>query len=73
MAYSEAKVKNGEYTLWGYQQFYGAVDITVDETSFFNAFTAEVPNALSPLVTGIKIPDMNVTRNGGDGGPITPN
>jgi hypothetical protein len=73
VAYSEAKVKNGEYTLWGYQQFYGAVDITVDETSFFNAFTAEVPNALSPLVTGIKIPDMNVTRNGGDGGPITPN
>jgi hypothetical protein len=73
VAYSEAKVKNGEYTLWGYQQFYGAVDITVDETAFFNAFTAEVPNALSPLVTGIKIPDMNVTRNGGDGGPITPN
>ena len=38
-----------------------------------NAFTAEVPNALNPLATGIKIPEMNVTRSGGDGGPITPN
>ncbi len=73
VAYSEDKVKNGQYTLWGYQQFYGAADITVAETSFFNTFTAEIPNALNPLVTGIKIPDMNVTRNGGDGGPITPN
>ena len=73
VAYSEDKVKNGQYTLWGYQQFYGAADITTEETSFFNTFTAEIPNALNPLVTGIKIPDMNVTRNGGDGGPITPN
>lgn len=73
VAYSEDKVKNGEYTLWGYQQFYGPVGITTEEQSFFNAFTAEVPNALNPLTTGIKIPEMNVTRNGGDGGPITPN
>ncbi len=73
VAYSEDKVKNGQYTLWGYQQFYGAADITVAETSFFNTFTAEIPNALNPLTTGIKIPEMNVTRNGGDGGPITPN
>jgi hypothetical protein len=73
VAYSEANVKNGSYTLWGYQQFYGPIGITTEEQSFFNSFTAEIPNALSPLVTGLKIPDMNVTRSGGDGGPITPN
>jgi len=73
VAYSEANVKKGAYTLWGYQQFYAAADATAAETSFFNTFTAEIPNALNPLATGIKIPEMSVTRNGGDGGPITPN
>lgn len=73
VAYSEDNVKNGQYTLWGYQQFYGPIGITGGEQTFFNNFTAEIPNALNPLTTGIKIPEMNVTRNGGDGGPITPN
>jgi hypothetical protein len=73
VAYSEDNVKNGQYTLWGYQQFYGPTIFTPGEQSFFDTFTAEIPNALNPLSTGIKIPEMNVTRNGGDGGPITPN
>ncbi|MCB1206090.1 MAG: hypothetical protein KDN18_17650 [Verrucomicrobiae bacterium] len=72
-AYSEDNVKNGRYSLWGYQQFYGPIGITQAEQDFFDGFTAEIPNALNPLTTGIKIPEMNVTRNGGDGGPITPN
>jgi hypothetical protein len=73
MAYSEDNVKNGQYTLWGYQQFYASADITAAEQVFFDAFTAAIPATLDPLVTGIPIPDMNVTRVGGDGGPITPN
>ncbi len=73
VAYSEENVKNGSYTLWGYQQFYGPLGITAGEQTFLDTFTAEIPNALNPLSTGIKIPDMNVTRNGGDGGLITPN
>lgn len=73
VAYSENNVKNGSYTLWGYQQFYGPIGITVDEQTFFDTFVAEIPNALNPLTTGIKITEMNVTRNGGDGGPVTPN
>jgi len=73
MAYSEDNVKNGQYTLWGYQQFYASADITAAEQVFFDAFTAAIPATLDPLVTGIPIPDMNVTREGGDGGPITPN
>lgn len=71
--YSEDNVKNGSYTLWGYQQFYINTTPTADETAFFNLFVNEIPNALNPLTTGIKIPEMNVTRNGGDGGPVTPN
>lgn len=73
MSYSEDKVKNGQYTLWGYQQFYASADITAAEQIFFDAFTAAIPATLDPLVTGIPIPSMNVTREGGDGGPITPN
>lgn len=72
MAYTEDNVKNGRYTLWGYQQFYKAANPTAGEDIFFDAFTAAIPPTLDPLVTGIPIPDMNVTRQGGDGGPITP-
>jgi len=71
--YSSDNVQNGSYTLWGYQNFYGPIGITVGEQSFFDTFVAEIPNALDPLANGITIPDMNVTRNGGDGGPVTPN
>ncbi|MBL9155233.1 MAG: hypothetical protein JNK37_22310 [Verrucomicrobiales bacterium] len=71
-AYSEENVKNGQYSLWGYQQFYGSVDITAGEQTFFNAFTAAIPATLDPIVTGIPISEMNVTRFGGDGGIILP-
>lgn len=71
--YTEANVKNGAYTLWGYQQFYGSVDITTAEQAFFNAFKVELQTNLSPLSTGIKTSEMNVTRSGGDGGIVTPN
>lgn len=70
--YSEVNVKNGAYTLWGYQQFYGPIGITAGEQTFFDTFVAEIPNALTPT-TGFKIPEMNVERFGGDGGPIFPN
>jgi hypothetical protein len=71
--YTFENVTNGQYTLWGYQQFYGSVDITPEEQAFFDAFVAGIPAELDPLSTGIPSTDMNVTRNGGDGGPITPN
>lgn len=71
--YSEANVKNGAYSLWGYQNFYGSVDITTAEQSFFDAFVVAIQPNLNPLSTGIRTNEMNVTRNGGDGGIITPN
>jgi hypothetical protein len=72
MAYSEEKVKNGQYSLWGYQWFYKSADSTAGEDAFFDAFTSAIPATLDPLLTGLPIPDMNVTRQGGDGGLILP-
>lgn len=71
--YSFENVTNGHYTLWGYQQFYRATDATSGEEDFYNAFAAAIPAQLDPLSTGIPTSEMNVTRSGGDGGPITPN
>lgn len=71
-AYTEDHVKNGQYSLWGYQQFYGSTDITNAEQDFFDAFVAAIPDTLDPIVTGIPISEMNVTRFGGDGGIILP-
>jgi hypothetical protein len=68
--YSEDKVKNGAYTLWGYQWFYQAPSITAAETTFRDVFLGVIPANLGSAA--IPIPDMNVTRSGGDGGPILP-
>jgi len=68
--YSEAAVKNGTYSLWGYQWFYQAPSITATETTFKNVFTATIPANLGSAA--IPITSMNVTRSGGDGGPILP-
>jgi hypothetical protein len=68
--YSEANVKNGAYSLWGYQQFYQAASPTAAETTFDTAFRASIPNNMG--TAGIPIPDMTVVRTGGDGGPIAP-
>lgn len=68
--YSDDAVKNGAYTLWGYQWFYQAPSITAAETTFRDVFTATIPANLG--TAAIPIPQMNVTRSGGDGGPILP-
>jgi hypothetical protein len=70
VAYSVDKVKEGTYTLWGYQWFYQAPSITADQTTFRTAFTGVIAANLG--TAGIPIPDMHVTRSGGDGGPILP-
>jgi hypothetical protein len=69
--YSEENVKNGAYSLWGYQQFYMANSPTVQETTFDTAFRAVIPNYMG--TAGIPITTMTVTRSNGDGGPISPN
>ena len=68
--YSEANVKNGTYSLWGYQQFYQAAGPTSAEVTFDAAFRNAIPDNMG--TAGIPIPQMTVTRTGGDGGPIAP-
>jgi len=68
--YSDDAVKNGAYTLWGYQWLYQASSITANETTFRDVFLSTIPANLGSAA--IPIPQMNVTRSGGDGGPILP-
>jgi hypothetical protein len=70
VAYSLDKVREGAYSLWGYQWFYQAPSITATEQTFRDVFVAAIPATLGSIA--IPIPDMNVTRSGGDGGPILP-
>jgi hypothetical protein len=73
VAYSENAVRNGSYSLWGYQQLYMGNSPTTAETTFDTRLRALVPVDLIANAAGIPIPDMAVTRTGGDGGPIFPN
>ena len=69
--YSEANVKSGAYTLWGYQQLYIGTAPTTAETTFDTQLRATVPANMGSA--GIPITQMSVTRTGGDGGPVFPN
>lgn len=69
--FSADNVKNGLYSMWGYQQFYLGVNPTPEETAFDTAFRNAIPSTLNGI-DAIPIPDMNVDRFGGDGGPILP-
>lgn len=70
--YSVENVRNGSYTLWGYQQLYTAASIPAGVTTFDTALRAAIPGSLT-AATGIAIPTMKVTRFGGDGGIVQPN
>jgi hypothetical protein len=69
--FSAANVKNGRYSLWGYQQFYLDNDSTSAQVTFDTAFRAALPATLNGI-DAIPLTDMAVNRSGGDGGPITP-
>jgi len=69
--YSEENVRNGSYTLWGYQQFYLAPDATQSEIDFDTALRNSIPNTMGNA--GIPIPSMRVTRATIDGGLVSPN
>ena len=73
VTYSELDVKNGTYSLWGYQQLYLGNSPTSAETTLDARLRALVPVDLVANNAGIPIPNMAVTRTGGDGGPIFPN
>ena len=73
VAYSEENVKNGKYSLWGYQQFYQKLAaLTANEQTFKTALINAIPSTLTATGAGIPEPQMRVVRAGGDGGPIFP-
>ncbi len=70
--YSVENVRNGSYTLWGYQQLYTAPNLNPAETSFDTALRNAIPNTLTAATGIANDADMKVTREGGDGGPVYP-
>lgn len=73
--YSPENVRNGSYTLWGYQQLYTAAGLTESEQTFDTTFRSQIATYLAGDVngtTGIAVNTMRVTRQGGDGGPVIP-
>ena len=71
VAFSADNVKNGSYTLWGYQQFYLDNDSTAAEDTFDAAFRTAIPATLDGI-NAIALTDMPVNRSGGDGGLVQP-
>lgn len=68
--YSEENVRNGSYTLWGYQQFFNVAGLNSQEQSFKTSLINAIPANLNNA--GISIPSMNAARDGGEGGQVVP-
>jgi hypothetical protein len=69
-AADKAKVTNGLYTAWGYQQMYRRGDITTgDAVTVYNAIKTNIASNLA--AAGIATTDMNVVRPN-DGGTVAP-
>lgn len=78
-AYSPANIKNGSYTLWGYEHCFVSAQVRDAGTGTDNEVRKNwVASMIALLIAdpsasaGIKISDMTVTRPG-DGAPITNN
>ncbi len=69
--YSAAAVRNGQYTLWGYQHLYNKSGLSASLTTFKSSLAATIPNNLGTgtSASGLAISTMTVQRSV-DGGPI---
>jgi hypothetical protein len=69
-ATDKAKVTEGLYTAWSYQQMYRRNDITAgDAKTVYDGIKAQIPTHLASA--GIALTDMHVSRPG-DGGTVAP-
>jgi len=68
VAYSEANVQTGKYTLWGAQQMYRKVGASAGEIAFDAQLRTNIGANLG--TAGIALNSMLVDRLGGDGGSI---
>lgn len=71
VAYSQENVRNGAYTLWGYQQMYRKTGLNALEVAFDTALRAAIDANLSSDFVGLG--SMKVNRTGGDGGAVIEN
>ena len=69
--YTQENVRNGSYTLWGYQQMYRKTGLSALEVAFDTALRAAIDDNLSSDFVGLG--SMNVNRQGGDGGAVVEN
>ena len=63
------KVRNGSYTMWGYQHLFNKSGLTTDETTARDALITAIPTNLG--TAGISLDSMIVGR-GEDGGLVSP-
>lgn len=63
------KVRNGSYTMWGYQHLYAKSGLSADETTAKDALVTAIPSNLG--TAGIALTSMIVAR-GEDGGLVAP-
>lgn len=69
-ATDKAKITEGSYTAWGYQQLYRRGDLAAgDAVTVYDGLKAAIPSNLS--TAGIPMTDMHVGRTV-DGGPVAP-
>lgn len=68
-AVDKAKVAEGEYSAWNYQQLYYRGALAADEATVYNTIKAGIPAALG--AAGLALTDMHVSRPD-DGAPIAP-
>ena len=68
-ATDKAKVTNGSYTAWSYENLYRRNDTTTDQNTIYTAIAGAVPTNLA--AAGIALTDMAVGRSI-DGGVVSP-
>lgn len=66
-----AKIANGTYTLWSYQQLYYRGTLSTDEDTFYTKLKTELENSVTTTGNGVPLSAMNVSRSD-DGGTVAP-
>lgn len=68
-ATDKAKITNGQYSAWSYQQLYYRGSLSTEENTVYTAIKTNLPAALNTTANGLTLGDMSVTRPD-DGAPI---
>ncbi|MBN8709768.1 MAG: hypothetical protein BGO12_03420 [Verrucomicrobia bacterium 61-8] len=68
-AADKAKITNGQYSAWGFQQLYYRGSLTTNENAVYTRIRTDLPAALQSTANGLTIGEMSVTRSD-DGAPI---